>query len=269
MSFKNYFSSFTIVLLILVIFILSSCGSAKREDVVYFQDASNFETLVDNNKTATKFKVDDLVSIYVSSLDPEATLPFNVSRGAREIAPGVGLGSSSRAEQVDYLVDQDGMIDFPVIGKIKISGLSPDELRNMLRDLLSDYLKDPIINIRLRNFKVTVLGEVTRPGTYPVNSEQITIMEALGFAGDMSLRAVRDNVLVIRTFGGTKVYTRIDLTSTELTKSPVYYLTQNDVVYVEPNKQGMKESTLDPLLPVYLTLFTLLVSSTVIVLTRN
>jgi len=267
MSFKNWYSSFTIVLLILVIFILSSCGSAKREDVVYFQDASNFETLVDNNKTATKFKVDDLVSIYVSSLDPEASVPFNLIRGAREISPG--LGGSSRAEQVDYLVDQDGMIDFPVIGKIKISGLSPDELRNMLRDLLSDYLKDPIINIRLRNFKVTVLGEVTRPGSYNVISEQITIMEALGLAGDMSLRAVRDNVLVIRTFAGTKVYTRIDLTSKELTKSPVYYLTQNDVVYVEPNKQGRKESTLDPLLPVYLTLFTLLVSSTVIVLTRN
>ena len=267
MSFKNCYSSFTIVTLILVIFILSSCGSAKREDVVYFQDASNFETLVDNNKTATKFKVDDLVSIYVSSLDPEASVPFNLMRGARESTPG--LGGSSRVEQVDYLVDQDGMIDFPVIGKIKISGLSPDELRIMLRDLLSDYLKDPIINIRLRNFKVTVLGEVTRPGTYPVDSEQITIMEALGFAGDMSLRAVRDNVLVIRTFEGTKVYTRIDLTSKELTKSPVYYLTQNDVVYVEPNKQGRKESTIDPLLPVYLTLFTLLVSSTVIVLTRN
>lgn len=268
MSFKNSFSSFRVVLLLLVIFILSSCGSAKREDIVYFQDASNFETLVDNNKTATKFKVDDLVSIYVSSLDPEASVPFNLMRGARESIPGMG-GGSGRLEQVDYLVDQDGMIDFPVIGKIKISGLSPDELRIRLRELLSDYLKDPIINIRLRNFKVTVLGEVTRPGTYPINSEQITIMEALGLAGDMSLRAVRDNVLVIRTFEGTKVYTRIDLTSKELTKSPVYYLTQNDVVYVEPNKQGRKESVIDPLLPVYLTLFTLLVSSTVIVLTRN
>jgi len=267
MSFKNCFSSFTIVLLLLVIFILSSCGSAKREDVVYFQDASNFETLVDNNKTATKFKVDDLVSIYVSSLDPEASVPFNLMRGARESVPG--LGGSARVEQVDYLVDQDGMIDFPVIGKIKISGLSPDELRIMLRDLLSDYLKDPIINIRLRNFKVTVLGEVNRPGTYPVNSEQITIMEALGFAGDMSLRAVRTNVLVIRDFDGTKVYTRIDLTSTNLTKSPVYYLTQNDVVYVEPNKQGMKESALDPRMPIYLTIFSVLVTSTVVILTRN
>lgn len=267
MSFKNFFSRLVSILLILVILILSSCGSAKRADVVYFQDAGNYETLVDNNMPATLFKVDDLVSIYVSSLDPEASVPFNLMRGARESAPG--LGGSGRIEQVDYLVDQDGMIDFPVIGKIKISGLSPDELRIMLRDLLSDYLKDPIINIRLRNFKVTVLGEVTRPGTYPVNSEQITIMEALGFAGDMSLRAVRDNVLVIRTFGGTKVYTRVDLTSKEVTKSPVYYLTQNDVVYVEPNKQGMKESNIDPNLGVYLTLFTLLVSSTVIVLTRN
>jgi len=267
MSFKNRFSSFIFIFLIFIIFILSSCAGAKREEVVYFQDAGKFETLVDNNKTSTRFKVDDLVSIYVSSLDPEASVPFNLIRGARETTPG--LGGSVRPEQVDYLIDQEGMIDFPVIGKIKISGLSPDELRIMLRELLSDYLKDPIINIRLRNFRVTVLGEVNRPGTYPVNSEQLTIMEALGLAGDMSLRAVRDNVLVIRNFEGTKVYTRIDLTSKELTKSPVYYLTQNDVVYVEPNKQGRKESVIDPLLPVYLTLFTLLVSSTVIVLTRN
>ncbi len=261
MSFKNCLSSFTIIFLILIIFILSSCAGAKREDVVYFQNAGSFETLLDNNEPATKFKVDDLVSIYISSLDPEASVPFNLIRGQSE--------GGFNAEQVDYLIDQEGMIDFPVIGKIKISGLSPDELRIMLRDLLSDYLKDPIINIRLRNFKVTVLGAVNRPGTYPVNSEQINIMEALGLAGDASLRAERNNVLVIRTFGGTKVYTRIDLTSTNSTKSPVYYLTQNDIVYVEPNKSGRKESTLDPLLPVYLTLFTLLVSSTVIVLTRN
>ncbi|MCE2612423.1 polysaccharide export protein [Flavobacteriaceae bacterium D16] len=240
-------------------YLLSSCAS--RKDVVYFQDTGDFETLIDKNKAITKFKVDDLVSIYVSSLDPEASVPFNLYRGASE--------GGFRAEQVDYLVDQDGMIDFPVIGKLKIEGLSPDELRSLLRERLSEYLKDPIINIRLRNFTVTVLGQVNRPGTYPVVGEQISILEALGLAGDLTLRGVRDNVLVIRDFNGTKVYNRIDLTSKNVIKSPVYYLTQNDVVYVEPNNAGVRETAVGASTSITVTLISLLVTSTVIIISRN
>lgn len=229
--------------------------------MVYFQDTGNFETLVNNNAFVSRFKVDDLVSIHVSSLNPEASVPFNLFRGASE----GGFG----AEQVDYLVDQAGEIDFPVIGKLKVEGLSPDEVRVLLRDRLSIYLKDPIINIRLRNFTVTVLGEVLRPGTYPVNGEQITILEALGLAGDLTLRGVRNNVLVIRDFNGTKVYTRVDLTSKDIIKSPVYYLTQNDVVYVEPNKSGIKETSLDARASIYVSIASVLITSTVLLLTRN
>ena len=153
--------------------LILTVSCASRKDVVYFQDAGEFETLVD-----------DLVSIHVSSLNPEASAPFNLVRGASE--------GGFRPEQVDYLVDQDGMIDFPVIGKIKIEGLSPDELRLLLRDRLSDYLKDPIINIRIRNFTVTLLGQLARPGTYPIpGGEQLSILEALGLAGDITLRGQR------------------------------------------------------------------------------
>ena len=113
-------------------------------------------------------------------------------------------------DPVDYLVDIDGTIDFPVIGKISIVGLSPDELRSLLRKELSDYLKEPIINIQIRNYTITVLGEVARPGNYPVVGEQITILEALGLAGDITRRGKRDNILVIRDFEGTKVYQRVD-----------------------------------------------------------
>ena len=187
---KNNSILFVRATFVCILVLLSSCAS--RKDVVYFQDTGNFETLVNNNTFVSRFKVDDLVSIHVSSLNPEASTPFNLFRGASE--------GGFRAEQVDYLVDQAGEIDFPVIGKLKIEGLSPDELRLMLRDRLSDFLKDPIINIRLRNFTITVLGEVLRPGTYPVNGEQITILEALGLAGDLTLRGVRNNVLVIRDF---------------------------------------------------------------------
>jgi polysaccharide export outer membrane protein len=245
-------------LIVLSIACITSCAS--RKEIVYFQDTGDFETLVNNSDFVSKFKVDDLVSIHISSLNPEASAPFNLFRGAGE--------GGIRAEQVDYLVDQAGEIDFPVIGKLKIEGLSPDELRFLLRDKLSDYLKDPIINIRLRNFTVTILGEVERPGTYPVNGEQITILEALGFAGDLTVRGVRDNVLVMRDFNGTKVYNRIDLTSKNLVKSPVYYLTQNDVIYVEPNKAGIADTSLGQRASITVSIVGLIVTSSIILLTR-
>ncbi|MUH36581.1 polysaccharide export protein [Zobellia amurskyensis] len=248
-----------IPLLIVSIVLLSSCAS--RKEVVYFQNTGDFETLVDKNSFTPKFKVDDLVSIYVSTLDSEASAPFNLFRGSSE--------GGVRPEQVDYLIDKDGEIDFPVIGKVKIAGLSGEEVRILLRDKLSDYLKEPIINIRLRNFSISVLGEVRRPGTYPVEGERITIMEALGFAGDLTIKGKRENVMVIRDFDGTKVYTRIDLTKKEALSSPVYYLTQNDVVYVEPNNSAIKSSTLDNRASIYVSVASLLITSTVLLITRN
>ncbi|MEM7485798.1 MAG: polysaccharide biosynthesis/export family protein [Bacteroidota bacterium] len=251
-------------LIVFVIF-LSSCAS--RQDVVYFQDAGTFETLISDNAFSPKFKVDDLISIHVSTLNPEASAPFNLVVGISQDAganPGIGGG-----QQVSYLVDKDGEIDFPVLGKIKVEGLSQEELRVKLRGLLSEYLKDPIINIRILNFTVTILGEVQRPGTYPVIGEQITILEALGLAGDLTIRGIRNNVLVIRDFDGTKVYTRIDLTSKEAMKSPVYYLTQNDVVYIEPNNSAVSSSTLDNRATIAISIVSLLVTTGVILLTRN
>ena len=137
----------------------------------------------------------------------------------------------------------------------------------LLQDKLANYLKDPIINIRLRNFTVTVLGEVNSPGTYLVIGEQISILEALGLAGDMTIKGLRDNVLVIRDFNGTKVYNRINLLSKDAIDSPVYYLTQNDVVYVEPNKSAIASSTLDSRTTIFISLLSLAITSTLI-LTR-
>tara|TARA_R110001632_G_scaffold122542_1_gene235244 strand:+ start:1645 stop:2403 length:759 start_codon:yes stop_codon:yes gene_type:complete len=248
-----------VIVITLFVLLLTSCAS--RKEVVYFQDTGDFETVVNKNRSIAKFKVDDLVSIHVSSLNPEASVPFNLFRGAAE--------GGFQAQQVDYLVDESGEIDFPVIGKLRIEGLSPEELRMLLRNRLAEYLKDPIINIRLSNFTVTVLGEVTRPGTYPVNGEQISILEALGLAGDLTIRGVRDNVLVIRDFNGTKVYTRIDLTTKKMVESPVYYLTQNDVVYVEPNKSGITASSLDQRASIAISIASTLITSIVILITRN
>ncbi|TXN35959.1 polysaccharide export protein [Flagellimonas hymeniacidonis] len=253
---KKLYKGVLVASMLLLIF---SCAS--KGDVIYFQDAANFETLVENNTFQPKFKIDDVVSIHVSTLNPEASLPFNLYRGSAE--------GGVRPEQVDYIVDNEGEIDFPVIGKVKVEGLSPEEVRILLREKLAGYLTDPIINIRLRNFTITVLGEVRRPGTYQVNGERITVLEALGLAGDMSIKGIRDNVLVIRDFDGTKVHHRIDLTTKNAMKSPAYYLTQNDVVYVEPNRSAVTASNLDNRASIAVSIISVLITSTVVLLTRN
>lgn len=240
-----------------IAFLVGSCGSKK--DIVYFQDTTAFETLVGENNFEPKFKVDDEISIFVSTLNPEASVPFNLFRRLGE--SGTQAADES---QVNYLVDKRGEIDFPVIGKIQVVGLSPEELRQLLQERLSEYLKDPIINIRLRNFTVTLLGEVNQPGTYPVIGEQITILEALGLAGDMTIKGQRNNVMVIRDFNGTKVYNRIDIRSKKAMDSPVYYLTQNDVVYVEPNNSRIRSSTIDNTTSVLISLLSLAITTTLI-----
>ena len=257
LNFKDLLRLLCIALLTSVL--LTSCAGKKQ--VVYFQNASSYETLVDKHKFTPKFKVDDLISIHISTLDNEASTPFNLFRGASE--------GGIRAEQVDYLIDEQGEIDFPVIGKIKIAGLSPEETRVLLRERLSEYLKDPIINIRLQNFSITVLGEVNRPGTYFAVGEKITVLEALGLAGDLTIKGERKNVMVIRDFDGTKVYTRLDLTKKEALSSPVYYLTQNDVVYVEPNQSAITSSSLDNRATIAISIASILITSTVILITRN
>jgi polysaccharide export outer membrane protein len=179
----------------------------------------------------------DLLSITVSSLNPEASAVFNT--------PGGANNSNSNAQPTatttpanGYLVDGEGNIQFPFLGTVKVSGMTKEELKDKLTKSLVDkkLLVDPIITVRFLNFKVTVLGEVAHPTVVTVPSESITLLEALGLAGDLTIYAQRDNVLVIRDEDGKKVTHRLNLNNTELFSSPYYYLKSNDVVYVEPNK---------------------------------
>ncbi|MCX2719841.1 polysaccharide biosynthesis/export family protein [Lentiprolixibacter aurantiacus] len=249
-----------IVTITVVMVVLSSCAGKKR--VHYFQDARNSETIMSKTSFVPKFKVDDEISIIVTTLNPEASIPFNLFRRIE------GSGSVAGDEsQINYLVDEKGFIDFPVLGKIRVVGLSPEELKQYLQKELAVYLKDPIINIRLRNFTVTILGAVAAPGTYRVIGEQITILEALGLAGDLSIKGIRENIMVIRDYNGTKVYNKIDLTSKQAMDSPVYYLTQNDVVYVEQNPSAVSEYSLDGRTSLTLSIVSLLVTTTLL-LTR-
>ena len=193
---------------------------------------------------------DDLLSIIVSCDDLESALPFNT--------PMIGLGravNTTTTQQIPrgYLVDKNGEIDFPVLGKIKVEGISRNDLAELLKEKLSVYLKNPIVTIQFQNFKVTILGEVKNPGSYKVASERVSILDALGMAGDLGINGKRKNVLVMREQGDEKIFTRVDLTSSEFIDSPFFYLQQNDVVYVEPNKGRIAGGSVSAFLPYILS----------------
>ena len=217
-----------------IVWVCGMCifGCASSKKVVYLQDIKVDKRVKAACEYRTVIHVDDLLSIIVSCDDIEAALPFNT--------PMIGLGkevtSGNQQAALGYLVDKEGYVDFPVLGKLQVDGISRNEWADMLKEKLSGYLKNPIVTIQFLNFKVTVLGEVRNPGSYKVNSERISILDALGMAGDLQINAKRKNVLVMREDGNEKVFSRVDLTSSELLHSPFFYLQQNDVVYVEPSR---------------------------------
>jgi polysaccharide export outer membrane protein len=188
------------------------------------------------------YKPDDIITINVSAIDPASVAPFNLTliAGARANDP---LSAQGGLQQQTYLVDYDGNIEFPVLGKLKIAGLTRTELTAMLTEKISEYVNNPIVNVRLSNFTVTILGEVRNPGTFTIPDERITILEALGLADDLTIYGERKNVLLVREVDGKKKYSKVDLTSVNVVNSPVYYLQQNDVIYVEPNNARIRASS--------------------------
>lgn len=227
-------------LIVAIVAFASSCASPK--DVVYFQDEILGNITAENNKNfQIKFKPDDLLTIDVSALDPDAARPFNL--------PAVSYNSSSvisargELKMQTYLIDSQGNIEFPVLGTVTLGGLTRSEANTMLKEKLVEYIKNPIVNIRLANFTVTVLGEVNQPGTYRVEDERISVTEALGLAGDLTIYGKRNNIFLIREVGNEKRFAKLDLTSINVVNSPYYYLTQNDVLYVEPNKAKVRSSS--------------------------
>lgn len=224
----------------LILLVFNSCTSKKN--MIYFQGAlPNNEA--NKNYTPT-LKTDDLLSITVLGLDEIATKPFNLT--FTNTNQNIGGYTQGAPTAPGYLIDVDGNIDFPVIGKVKLGGLSRSAAIELLKEQLKPYLNNPTILIRIINYKVTVLGEVRNPGTFTIPNERITLPEALGIAGDLQITAVRKNVLVIRDVDGKKTETRVDLTKKDVFTSPVFYLQQNDVVYVEPNRAKVNSSVVNP-----------------------
>lgn len=219
--------------------LLVSCAMNKK--IPYFKGLESTESAVGASQHEASICPDDMLQITVSGLDPEAVAPFNLPVVAY-LSPNTNKLYQTPTFQ-PYLVDVNGNINFPVLGKLKVAGLKKSAAIELIERSLAPYLKDPIVTIQFTNYKVTVLGEVSRPGSYTISNERITLMEALGLAGDMTVFGRRDNVLLIReNSGGTKSFVRIDLNSTELLSSPYYYLQQNDVLYIEPNKTRLSSA---------------------------
>lgn len=253
MRFKCYHA----FLFVLVLNFFSSCVS--REKIVYFQDIEKLAQNSDMVKSNVTFKPNDLLSITVSAADLESVRPFNVIIESRPIVGSSSLFTNN-TQQLGYLVDTSGDIHFPVLGTINVEGLTPKELNEYLKEQLLTYIKDPIINIRILNFTVSILGEVSRPGTYTITGEQISLLEALGLAGDLTIYGKRDNILIIRENGGKKSYAYLDFRSSDLLDSEYYYLKQNDVVYVEPNQAQRQGSSFNRNSTVYISIASLMLS---------
>jgi polysaccharide export outer membrane protein len=215
---------------VLLLVIYTSCVSKK--DIIYFQNDDINQANV-SNSYKTIIKPDDLLQITITALDIEAVRPFNLAAVTYASSSNSAIGV---AQQQTYLVDTSGEIEFPVLGKLKIGGLTRNQTIDFLKNKLSpNYIKEPNINIKIANYKISVLGDVQRPGSYNIPNERITILDALALAGDVNISGQRNNLLIIREENNKKVQYRIDLRSNKLLTSPVYYLQQNDVVYVEPN----------------------------------
>jgi polysaccharide biosynthesis/export protein len=216
----------------LAVISLSAC---TKRNLVYFSDlpkSTDFSTPI-KNYSAPKIQQDDILSISVSSLNPESNVLFN-----NVLLPSTG-STNVIADKINegYLVDKDGFINFPVIGKVSLLGLTKEQATDKMTDLIKTQVKNPIINIRFLNFKITVIGEVTKPSTFTIPTEKITILEALGLAGDMTAYGKRESVLIIREKDGVRSTSRINLNNKDVLSSPYFYLQQNDIVYVEPDNR--------------------------------
>lgn len=226
---------YTSILSFIILF--SSCASSEK--IVYFQDVEGVELKDSILNFQPEIQIGDLLFINVSATDAEAALPFNLFE-----TPSIGGVQSGRP--LEYLVNVDGAINFPILGIVDVKGYTTKELIEKFERILAEYINNPTINLRITNFKVSVLGEVKKPGSFEVPNERISILEAIGLAGDLSIYGQRESVLLIRELNGRKEFITLNLTNKKIFDSPYYFLKQNDVVYVTPNKTRVNSSAVGP-----------------------
>ena len=248
-----------LLLLLALPLLVASCTSYKN--VPYLQ---NPEAVNDFEETLplydAKIMPKDLLSITVNTTDPKAATPFNLTVQSAISQANNSLTTQPSLQQ--YLVNNRGEIDFPVLGRLKISGLTKNECEALIREKLIPYLKEtPIVNVRMVNYKISVLGEVKSPGTFTVSNEKVNVLEALAMAGDMTVYGVRDNVKLVReNANGERIIQTLNLNDANLIRSPYFYLQQNDILYVSPNKTVARNSDIGNSTTLWISATSILVS---------
>lgn len=245
----------TVTVLLCLIAFCNACITTK--DVTYFNDIQDSTLQPPAADLEIIIRPNDILSIMVSSLNPEASAIFNTTNASTTTSYPI-QSTPTTTQVTGYLVSLEGMIEFPILGNIKVAGLAKRQLKDLITKMLVDQklLVDPIVDVRYLNFRVSVLGEVGRPGVVTVPSEKISVLEALALAGDLTIYAQRDNVTLIRDENGKRIVKRLDFKSENILTSPYYYLKSNDVIYVEPNKSKVGSSRRTTLwLPVVFSFF--------------
>lgn len=227
-----------------MILMLASCASSKK--VAYFQNAVDGVVKRSEGLYDAKIMPKDILTITVSTTNPEAATPFNLTISNTLNATGQMYSGSGVLQT--YLVDNNGEIEYPVVGNIKVAGLTKNECQELVKSKIKAFLaedEDPIVTVRMSSYRVTIIGEVRSPGVIPVGTEKMSILEALASAGDLTIYGKRDNVMLIREeANGQKTVHRLNLNDANIISSPYYYLQQNDIVYVEPNGVQAKNSAI-------------------------
>ena len=235
------FKKYVAYLVVCMAVFFTACTSTKK--IIYLQDVVPLKQQEIEQKYEVIIHGDDLLAIMVNSRDPELALPFNMPMVSYQ------LGSNAGGQQrvLGYQVDTNGNIDFPILGEIHVEGLTRMQLTELIKNKLieGDLIKDPIVTVQFLNFKISVMGEVGRPGSFTISGDRITLLEALSMAGDLTIYGRRDRVGVIRENNGKRTILFHDLRSADIFNSPCYYLQQNDIVYVEPNKAKSGQSSIN------------------------
>ena len=245
-----------------LILAMTSCGSSKSVAYIQNSDSINY----DNSRYLYDAKImpKDQLTISVNTVNPEASLPYNLLL-QNSYAQGRTL-STTGGTLMPYLVDNEGYINFPVVGRLKVSGLTKSECENMILEKIRPYMaetENPVVTVRMSSYSVSVIGEVARPGSFQVAREKITILEALAQAGDLTIYGVRDKVKLIREDAtGKKEIHTLDLTNANIVNSPYYYLQQNDIVYVEPNKVKAQNARVGNMTTLWFSATSILISLT-------
>lgn len=253
---KHYRLLVPVILALLV----SSCASQKR--AWYLQDANPFTPEQIAESGQIRIKPLDRLTVVVNSKDPELAVPFNSSTSLSSVTGVASYSSATNQSLQIRTVDENGMLDMPVIGKIDCKGKTRSELAQAIADKIVEggYINDPSVNVQFADMKISVIGEVARPGFYDVTRDKVSIFDALAMAGDMTVYGVRSEVAVTREVDGVRTIEYLDLTSTDIFNSPAFYLQQNDVVYVKPNKYKAQTGEINQNRTFYLSLISTAVS---------